>query len=85
MASASTRTRTFQPRIQRTFAIQPSFSTVLQPFLSPSCVYRFSRKLFAFLETMVAFSPFHVANNPNAAGPGNAFYEAALSRYKKVP
>ena len=50
-----------------------------------SRVYRFSKELLAFLETMVAFSPYHVANNPNAAGPADAFYEAALSRYKKVP
>ena len=48
-------------------------------------VYRFSRELLAFLETMVAFSPYHVANNPNAAGPADAFYEETLARYKKVP
>jgi hypothetical protein len=48
-------------------------------------VYRFSRELLAYLETMVAFSPYHVANNPNAAGPADAFYETALARYKKVP
>ena len=47
-------------------------------------VYRFSRELLAFLETMVAFSPYHVANNPNAAGPADAFYEATLARYKQV-
>jgi hypothetical protein len=47
-------------------------------------VYRFSRELLAFLETMVTFSPYHVANNPNAAGPSDAFYEAALAQYKKV-
>jgi hypothetical protein len=48
-------------------------------------VYRFSRELLAFLETMVVFSPYHVANNPNAAGPADAFYETALAHYKKVP
>jgi hypothetical protein len=50
-------------------------------------VYRFSRELLAFLETMVAFSPYYrdVANNPNAAGPADAFYDTALARYKKVP
>ena len=35
-------------------------------------VYRFSRELLAYLETMVAFSPYHVANNPNAAAVGVA-------------
>ena len=48
-------------------------------------VYCLSKELLAYLETMVAFSPYHVANNPNAAGPADAFYEAALARYKKVP
>ena len=53
--------------------------------LDGSRVYRFSRELVAFLETMVAFSPYQVANDPNAAGPSDIFYEAALANYKKVP
>ena len=53
--------------------------------LDGSKVYRFSRELLAFFETMVAFSPYHVANNPNVAGPMDTFYETALARYKKVP
>jgi hypothetical protein len=42
--------------------------------LDGSRVFRFSRELVAFLETMVAFSPYHVANDPNAAGPSDIFY-----------
>ncbi len=32
-------------------------------------VYRFSKELLALIETLVAFSPYYVANDPNAAGP----------------
>ena len=42
--------------------------------LDGSRVYRFSKELVAFLETMVAFSPYHVANDPNTAGPSDIFY-----------
>jgi hypothetical protein len=53
--------------------------------LDGSRVYRFSRELLAFLETMVAFSPYDVANDPFVAVPMNTTYDAALARYKKVP
>ncbi len=39
----------------------------------------------AFLETIVAFCPYHVTIDPCAAGPTDVYYEAALARYKKVP
>jgi hypothetical protein len=32
-------------------------------------VNRFSRELLAFLETMVAFCPYHISNDLSAAGP----------------
>jgi hypothetical protein len=63
----------------------PAYVRHSTELLDGSRVYRFSRELLAFLETLVAFCPYHVANNPNAAGPADAFYEAALARYKKVP
>jgi hypothetical protein len=53
--------------------------------LDGSRVYRFSRELLAFLETMVAFSPYHVANDPFIAVPMSTTYDAALARYKQVP
>ncbi len=52
--------------------------------LDGSRVYCFSRELLACLETMVAFSPYHVANDPFVAIPMNTTYDAALARYKKV-
>ena len=39
----------------------------------------------AFLKTMLAFSPYNVDHDPNAAGPMDAYYETALARYKNVP
>ena len=47
-------------------------------------VYCFSKELLVFFVTMVMFSLYHEANNPNAAGPADAFYEAARAHYKKV-
>jgi hypothetical protein len=48
-------------------------------------VYRFSRELLAYLETLVAFTPYHVANDPYAAAPMDNFYVEALRRYQRVP
>ena len=50
-------------------------------------VYRFSRELLAYLETLVAFCPYHVANDPYAAAPMDSYYDEALKRYRdqKVP
>jgi hypothetical protein len=48
-------------------------------------VYRFSRELLACLETMVAFSPYHVAIDPFVAVPIETYNDEALARYKKVP
>jgi hypothetical protein len=47
-------------------------------------VYLFSRELLACLETMVAFSPYHVANDPFVALPMEPYYDEALARFKKV-
>jgi hypothetical protein len=50
--------------------------------LDDNSVYRFSRELMACL---VAFSPYHVANDPFVAVPMETYYDEALARYKKVP
>ncbi len=42
-------------------------------------VYRFSKELLALLETLVAFSPYYVANDPIAAGPIDTYYNEALN------
>jgi hypothetical protein len=41
-------------------------------------VNRFSKDLLAFLQTLVAFCPFNVANDPNAAAPMDSYYAEAL-------
>jgi hypothetical protein len=48
------------------------------------CVYRFSKELLAFLQTLVAFCPYYVANDPNAAGPMDSYYAEALRDYAAV-
>jgi hypothetical protein len=52
----------------------PAYVRHSTELLDGTHVYCFSRDLLAFLETMTAFSPYHVANHPNAAGPEDAFY-----------
>jgi hypothetical protein len=56
-------------------------------------VYSFSKELLAslqtgqtlaFLQTLVAFSPYYVANDPNAAGPMDSCYAEALRDYAAV-
>ncbi len=47
-------------------------------------VYRFSKELLAFLQTLVAFCPYYVAKDPNAAGPMDNYYAEALRDYAAV-
>ena len=47
-------------------------------------VYRFSKELLALLETLVAFSPYYVANESNAAGPIDIYYNEALNEYASI-
>jgi hypothetical protein len=47
-------------------------------------VYRFSKELLAFLQTLVVFCPHYVANDPNAAGPMDSYYAEALRDYAAV-
>ncbi len=44
--------------------------------------YRFSKQLVAYVETLVAFSPFYVAGDPRTQGRVDNFYSKALDRYK---
>ncbi len=44
--------------------------------------YRFSKQLVAYLETLVAFSPYYVAGDPRTQGRIDNFYVQALARYK---
>jgi hypothetical protein len=47
-------------------------------------VYRFSKELLAFLQTLLAFCLYYVANDPNAAGPTDNYYAEALRDYTAV-
>ena len=47
-------------------------------------VYHFSEKLLALIETLVALSPYYVANDPNAAGPIDIYYSEALNEYASI-
>ena len=44
-------------------------------------IYRFSKEILAYIETLVAFSPRYRQNDPDTAGALGAFYTAALQDY----
>jgi len=45
-------------------------------------VFFFSKNLLAYLETLVAFSPYYRADDARMAGKMEAFYQEAINRYK---
>jgi len=45
-------------------------------------VFFFSKNLLAYLETLVAFSPYYRADDARMAGKMEAFYQEAVNRYK---
>ena len=47
-------------------------------------IYRFSKELLAYLETLVAFSPYYRVNDPRAAGPMDTYYAEALQAYSVI-
>ena len=48
-------------------------------------VFFFSKNLLAYLETLVAFSPYYRADDARMAGKMEAFYQEAVKRYKDYP
>ncbi len=55
------------------------------PAIPGSCVpetNRISKQFVAYLETLVAFSPFYLAADPSTQGKIENFYCKALKRYK---
>jgi hypothetical protein len=54
-------------------------SKVLHPF---HLSFFFSKNLLAYLETLVAFSPYYRADDARMAGKMEAFYQEAINRYK---
>ena len=47
--------------------------------------FRFSKQLVAYVETLVAFSPYYVAGDSRTQGWVDNFYVKALERYKDFP
>ena len=47
-------------------------------------MYRFSKEMLAFIQTLVAFCPYCIANEPNTAGPMDNYYTEALLDYEAV-
>jgi hypothetical protein len=55
------------------------------PAIPKTCVpetYKISKQLVAYLETLVAFSPYYRADDPRTQGKTENFYHEALERYK---
>ncbi len=55
------------------------------PAIPGTCVpetYRISKQLVAYLETLVAFSPYYLAADPRTQGKIENFYLKAFERYK---
>ena len=49
-----------------------------------TCVNRFSKELFSYLETLVAFSPYYKINDPLMVGPFDQYYSDTLEAYGEV-
>ena len=49
-----------------------------------TCVNRFSKELFSYLETLVAFSPYYKINDPRMVGPFDQYYSDTLADYGEV-
>ena len=47
--------------------------------------FRFSKQMVAYVETLVAFSPYYVAGDPRTQGRIDNFYHRALERYNDFP
>ena len=47
-------------------------------------VYRFSKELIAYLETIVAFSPYYRVNDPRMVGPLDQYFADAVAAYAEV-
>ena len=47
--------------------------------------FRFSKQFVAYVETLVAFSPYYVAGDPRTQGRVDNFYHRALENYKDIP
>ena len=69
------------------YAVRPGFdvaayvshSTTLH---DETIIYRFSKELLAYMETLVAFSPYYRADDPRSAAHIDKHFKSALANYK---
>ena len=47
-------------------------------------IYRFSKELLAYIETLIAFCPYYRQDDPRTAGALDEFYNAALQDYAAI-
>ena len=47
-------------------------------------IYHFSKELLAYLKTLVAFSSYYYADDPQSAGNIDKYYKSALELYKDI-
>ncbi len=75
--------KSFKFRVDKDTDIE-AYVCHLTIFHDSTRVYRFSKELLALIETLVALSPYYVANDPNAAGPIDIYYSEAPNEYASM-
>jgi hypothetical protein len=83
------RLHTFQ-NMQEEYAVSPGFDVAeyvahSKTLHDGTIVYRFSKELLAYLETLVAFSPYYRADDPRVTTHIDKYYESALEKYQDIP
>ena len=64
--------------------VHTTFPALVGPPAVPE-TYMVSKELVAYLETLVAFTPYYRADDPRMSGKMETFYTKALKRYKAYP
>ncbi len=71
------------------YAVSPGFDVTAYVSHSTTLhdgtiIYRFSKELLAYLETLVAFSPYYSADDPRSTAHINKHFKSALANYKDI-
>ena len=79
------------PKIQnmKSFAVHEhtnidEFVRKIKTLPDGSKIYRFFKELLAYVETLVAFSPYYRVKYPHMVGPLDQYYADALAAYREV-
>ena len=75
-------------RVTKDTNIRDLVYTAFYPLVGPPSVpatYQVSKELVAYLETLVAFTPYYRADDARMSGKMELFYQQALLRYKDYP